>query len=125
MDTQRSPSTSLFDVYLRLRPPHPQASESFVDLDEQQDGCYTHITVRPPTADNRKRAVEKFGFTRVFEEETSQLDIFNGVSLLPQLEGVLAPGGKAGRDGLLATLGVTGSGKVRQKCAIRSFPLPS
>ena len=112
MDAAKGPSTSLFDVFLRFRPPHAQASESFVDLDEPSDGCHTHITVKPPVSDGRKRAIEKFGFTRIFEEKASQQDIFNGVSLLPQLEGILASGGKAGKDALLATLGVTGSGKV-------------
>ncbi|KAL9057185.1 MAG: hypothetical protein Q9162_002513 [Coniocarpon cinnabarinum] len=111
MDVKRGPPISLFDVYLRLRPPHAQSSEPFVDLDTQADGHHTHITVKPPASDSRKRAVERFGFTRVFDEHAAQLDIFNGVSLLPQLEGVLAPNARAGRDGLLATLGVTGSGK--------------
>lgn len=56
--------------------------------------------------------MEKFAFTRVFEEESSQLDIFHGIGVLPLVEGVLGPNGGEGRDGLLATLGVTGSGKV-------------
>lgn len=67
----------------------------------------THITIHPPS-DSRKRAVEKFAFTKVFEEEASQLDIFRGAGVVPLVEGVL----EEGRDGLLATLGVTGSGKV-------------
>ena len=67
----------------------------------------THITIYPPS-DSRKRAIEKFAFTKVFEEEAAQLDIFKGTGIVPLLEGVL--GGS--RDGLLATLGVTGSGKV-------------
>ena len=112
MDAHRPPSTSLFDVYLRLRPPHAQANDPFVDLDDQTEGRHTHITIKPPHSDGRKRAVEKFSFTRVFDEDASQIDILNGISLLPQLEGVLAPNGRASRDGLLATLGVTGSGKV-------------
>jgi hypothetical protein len=70
-----------------------------------------HITLNPPTTDHRKRAVEKFAFMRVFEENASQLDVFDGVGMLPLLEGVLGSGGRT-RDGLLATLGVTGSGKV-------------
>lgn len=67
----------------------------------------THITIHPPS-DSRKRAVEKFAFTKVFEEGATQLDIFKGVGVVPLVEGVLVEG----RDGLLATLGVTGSGKV-------------
>ncbi len=76
----------------------------------------THITLNPPN-DNRRRAVEKFAFTKVFEEDASQLDVFHGTGILPLVEGVLGGGieqGQSGegRDGLLATLGVTGSGKV-------------
>lgn len=116
---------SLFQVYLRLRP----APSSLVQLTSQslypllppperyltvepptheaQDGMPTHITIHPPS-DSRKRAVEKFAFTKVFEEEATQLDIFRGAGVVPLVEGVLVEG----RDGLLATLGVTGSGKV-------------
>ena len=52
--------------------------------------------------------MEKFGFTRVFEEQTSQLEVFEATGAKGLVEGVL----DEGRDGLLATLGVTGSGKV-------------
>lgn len=52
--------------------------------------------------------MEKFAFTKVFEEEAGQLEIFKETGVVPLVEGVL---GEA-RDGLLATLGVTGSGKV-------------
>ena len=55
--------------------------------------------------------MEKFAFTKVFEEDTSQLDIFKGTGVIPLVEGVLGEG----RDGLLATLGVTGSGKVSNR----------
>ncbi|MCJ1402636.1 hypothetical protein MMC11_005856 [Xylographa trunciseda] len=118
-------STSLFQVYLRLRPPpitapsqqtqqsfYPQLNlaERFLTVEppaqDSQDGSRTHITLQPPN-DSRKRAVEKFAFTKVFEEDTSQLDIFKGTGVIPLVEGVLGEG----RDGLLATLGVTGSGK--------------
>ena len=112
MESPRGSSNSLFDVYLRLRPPHAQSKEPFVELDEETDGWHSHITIKPPASDTRKRAIEKFGFTRVFVESTPQAEIFHGISLLPQLEGLLAPDGKPARDGLLATLGVTGSGKV-------------
>lgn len=67
----------------------------------------THITLNPPS-DSRKRAVEKFAFTKVFEEQAEQIDIFKGTGIVPLVEGVL----REGRDGLVATLGVTGSGKV-------------
>ena len=70
----------------------------------------THITLNPPS-DSRKRAVEKFAFTRVFEEQAEQMDIFKGTGVIQLVDGVLGEG----RDGLVATLGVTGSGKVRRE----------
>jgi len=114
------PKSQLFQVYLRLRPP-PQANnlyptltapERFLSVEETRDHneLPTHITLNPPN-DNRRRAVEKFAFTKVFEEDASQLNIFEGTGVLPLVEGVLGACGD-GRDGLLATLGVTGSGKV-------------
>lgn len=53
--------------------------------------------------------MEKFAFTKVFEEQAEQIDIFKGTGIVPLIEGVVVG---EGRDGLLATLGVTGSGKV-------------
>ncbi|KAL8642331.1 MAG: hypothetical protein Q9228_000953 [Teloschistes exilis] len=122
--TSKSSSTSLFQVYLRLRPPPsplvqltPQSlyptlppPERYLTVEpplpDAQDAIPTHITIHPPS-DSRKRAVEKFAFTKVFQEEAAQLDIFKGTGVIPLVEGVLGEG----RDGLLATLGVTGSGK--------------
>lgn len=112
--------TSLFQVYLRLRPPIAQKhdeSERFLTVEppeaSQNDGeivapVARHITLQPPS-DSRKRAVEKFGFTKVFEESASQLDVFHDTGMESLVRGVL----KENRDGLVATLGVTGSGKVR------------
>ena len=74
------------------------------------DALPTHITLYPPS-ESRKRAVEKFAFTKVFEEETTQLDVFRETGIVSLVEGVI----DEGRDGLLATLGVTGSGKVSVK----------
>lgn len=108
--SQKGPS-SLFDVYLRLRP-NPNSSNCFLDVEEPSQGHSTHITIKPPENDFRKRAIEKFGFTRVFSEEATQLDVLNEASLLPMIEGVIGANGRTARDGLLATLGVTGSGKV-------------
>ncbi|KAI4205489.1 MAG: hypothetical protein LQ346_001443 [Caloplaca aetnensis] len=120
----KPPATSLFQVYLRLRPPPsplvqltPQSlypslppPERYLTVEppvqNAQDNISTHITIRPPS-DSRKRAVEKFAFTKVFQEEAAQLDIFKGTGIIPLVEGVLGES----RDGLLATLGVTGSGK--------------
>jgi len=112
MDSAQNTSTSLFDVYLRLRPPFVQGTERFLEVDEPSNDHYTHVTIKPLATDYRKRAVEKFAFTRVFEEDATQRDLFNGITILPLIEGVLGQEGKMGRDGLLATLGVTGSGKV-------------
>ncbi len=118
-------STSLFQVYLRLRPPPSPlvqlTAQSLYPLlppperyltveppsEDSQDGMPTHITLNPPS-DSRKRAVEKFAFTKVFEEQAEQIDIFRGTGVVPLIEGVLGDA----RDGLVATLGVTGSGKV-------------
>ena len=132
-------STQLFQVFLRLRPPHtvlpsaaptslypqlPGAAERFLTVEppspttpsapsEESAGARpTHITIRPPR-DSRKRAVEKFGFTEVFEEPTSQLEVFSSVGVEKLVAGVL----HEGRDALLATLGVTGSGKARTASA--------
>jgi hypothetical protein len=121
MDPPQKSQAALFQVYLRLRPPpspnqlYPTltAPERFLSVEEARgDELSTHITLNPPN-DNRRRAVEKFAFTKVFEENASQLDLFQGTGVLPLVEGVLGPRGDQGRDGLLATLGVTGSGKVR------------
>ncbi|KAH9844938.1 Kinesin-like protein KIF20B [Teratosphaeria destructans] len=103
--------TALFDVYLRLRPSATN-TERFLDVEQCRDSHLpTHITIRPPADDKRKKAVEKFQFTRVFEEHAGQRDIFENTGILPLVEGVLGAPGREGRDGLLATLGVTGSGK--------------
>lgn len=121
----KSSSTSLFQVYLRLRPPpsplvqltqqslYPllPSPERYLTVEPSSadvaNAKPTHITIHPPS-DSRKRAIEKFAFTKVFEEDAGQLEVFKETGAVPLVEGVL---GEA-RDGLLATLGVTGSGKV-------------
>jgi hypothetical protein len=112
IETPSRPSSALFDVYLRLRPSN-SANARFLNVEETEAANPTHITIKPPTNDNRKRAVERFAFTRVFEEDSKQLELFKGVGVVPLIEGVLGGNGH-GRDGLLATLGVTGSGKVKK-----------
>ncbi|OWO99366.1 kinesin family protein [Marssonina coronariae] len=121
MDHQ-SKQANLFEVYLRLRPaPAGQApTERFLTVEEPtEDTAPTHITLNPPN-DNRRRAIEKFAFTEVFEEKSTQLDLFQGTGVLPLVEGVLGPHGGEGRDALLATLGVTGSGKSHTILGSRS-----
>ena len=106
------PSSALFEVFLRLRP-SDVARERFLTVERATlNPVPTHITIKPPTDDKRKRAVERFGFTRVFEEDAGQLDLFRDAGAVSMIEGVLGARGREGRDGLLATLGVTGSGKV-------------
>lgn len=112
MDHQTKSNTSLFDVYLRLKPSFSPGAERFLDVEACADSTPKHITIKPPSNDHRKRAVERFAFTKVFEENASQLDLFTGTGIVPLIQGVLAADGQAARDGLLATLGVTGSGKV-------------
>ncbi|KAK9850875.1 hypothetical protein MYU51_011493 [Penicillium brevicompactum] len=114
----KQPQTSLFQVFLRLRPPMTQKTdesgrfltveppEALLEETEIVAPGSTHITLQPPN-DTRKRAVERFGFTKVFEESASQLDVFHDTGMEPIIRGVL----KENRDGLVATLGVSGSGK--------------
>jgi len=111
MDHHRS-STAHFDVFLRLRPSSAVDKERFLDVEHTETDAPTHITIKPPVNDNRKRAVEKFAFTRVYQEYAGQRELFETTGILPMVEGVLGAPGREGRDGLLATLGVTGSGKV-------------
>lgn len=121
MDSVGRPSHNLFEVYLRLRPPPPgaasteriltvEAPETNEEQEQREKTGASHITLNPPT--DRRRAIEKFAFTRVFEEEATQLDVFHCAEALPLVEGVVAPNGGEGTDAMIATLGVTGSGKV-------------
>ncbi|KAK3076800.1 hypothetical protein LTS18_012025, partial [Coniosporium uncinatum] len=121
MDAAKTTS-SLFEVYLRLRPSLQQGAERFLDVEEREPDVPKHITIKPPASDHRKRAVERFAFTRVFEKSAAQLDVFKGIGAIPLIEGVLGAENKEGRDGLLATLGVTGSGKVRSMSGILYDP---
>jgi hypothetical protein len=108
-----SRSQNLFEVFLRLRPPYPGAAqgERILDVERPDDGLHpSHITLNPPP--DRRKAIERFGFTQVFEEDASQLDVFHCTNTSSLIEGVLAPQGGEGTDAVVATLGVTGSGKV-------------
>ncbi|KAK1981755.1 kinesin motor domain-containing protein [Colletotrichum cereale] len=122
MDSSSSQkSANLFQVYLRLRPPPACAAQSdrFLDVEEcDEDSHPSHITMNPPN--DRKRSTEKFAFTRVFEEDATQLDVFHCTGVASLVEGVLAPHGGQGTDALIATLGVTGSGKSHTILGSRS-----
>ena len=106
-------SQNLFQVYLRLRPTQgTSGGDRFLAVEEPEDddSAPKHITLNPPN--DRRRAIEKFAFTQVFEEDATQLDVFHCTGVANLVEGVLAPHGGDGTDALLATLGVTGSGMV-------------
>ncbi|CBX99817.1 similar to kinesin family protein [Plenodomus lingam JN3] len=109
MEPPPRPSSSLFDVFLRLRPSN--AGQRFLSVEDSTRAHATHITIKPPSHDHRKRAVERFAFTQVFEEDAQQTHLFHGTGIVPMVEAVLGAPGHHGRDGLVATLGVTGSGK--------------
>lgn len=120
-------SSNLFEVYLRLRPPPPTAGASipgrFITVEPPAfDAAPTQISLNPPN--DRRRAIEKFAFTQVFEEDATQLDIFHCINVVSLVEGVLAPHGGEGTDALLATLGVTGSGKVPNNCSQNPVVIP-
>lgn len=113
MESPKKASHNLFEVFLRLRPPPPGAypTDRILDVEEPEEGSHPkHITLNPPS--DRRRAIEKFGFTRVFDEDATQLDVFHCTEIVPLVEGVLAPQGGEGTDAVVATLGVSGSGKV-------------
>ncbi|KAI1655217.1 P-loop containing nucleoside triphosphate hydrolase protein [Daldinia decipiens] len=121
MEPPQKGHANLFQVYLRLRPPPAgnSGAERFLLVEDPvEHDTPTHITLNPPN--DRRRAIEKFAFTQVFEEDATQLDLFQGTRVLPLIEGVLAPHGGDGTDGLLATLGVTGSGKTHTMLGSRS-----
>ncbi|KAM0463405.1 hypothetical protein ACHAO4_000119 [Trichoderma viride] len=106
-------SQHLFEVFLRLRPSHPGGaqSERILDVEQPEHSPHpTHITLNPPP--DRRKAVEKFGFTQIFEEDEDQLDVFHCTDTSSLIEGILAPEGGDGTDAVIATLGVTGSGKT-------------
>ncbi|KOS22423.1 Kinesin-like motor protein 9 [Escovopsis weberi] len=111
----------LFEVFLRLRPPPLDAPqlEPILHLEEPDDNRPpTHITLNPPV--DRRRTTDKFAFTQVFREEASQLDVFDGTEIASLVEGVLAPQGGEGTDAVVASLGVTGSGKTHTILGSRS-----
>ncbi|RYC83254.1 hypothetical protein BFJ63_vAg13855 [Fusarium oxysporum f. sp. narcissi] len=110
---ERKASHNLFEVYLRLRPPPTRHGDldRILDVEPTEDGSHPkHIILNPPT--DRRRAIEKFAFTQVFEEDATQLDVFHCTEIVSFVEGVLAPEGGEGTDAVVATLGVTGSGKT-------------
>lgn len=110
MDRPRTPytkdqTTHLFDVYLRLRP----SESTDAPFLTYKPGRQPQVSCTPTGTDpsrKRSRGIERFSFTKVFDESCRQRDVFTDVAL-PLLAEVVK-----GRDGMLATLGVTGSGKT-------------
>ncbi|RMD43207.1 hypothetical protein DV735_g1897, partial [Chaetothyriales sp. CBS 134920] len=70
-----------------------------------------------PPNESRKRAIERFGFTKVFGEDASQAELFRETGAADNIVRSLL---QTGRDGLIATLGVTGSGKSYTTLGSRS-----
>ncbi len=99
----QAPPAQYFQVFLRLRPSSLQSSISATRFLSTSAG-QSHVYVTPP--ERNRRAIEKFAFTTIFDENSTQLDVFQE-TVLPLVQDVVK-----GRDGMLATLGVTGSGKV-------------
>jgi len=103
--------TALFEVFLRLRPSETLV-DRFLEVEEVENAHPSHVIIRPPANDSRRRFIDKYEFARVFTENTSQLEVFQATGLLSVIEGVIDTKNNHGKDGMLATLGVTGSGKV-------------
>ncbi|RMZ76426.1 hypothetical protein DV737_g4808, partial [Chaetothyriales sp. CBS 132003] len=68
-------------------------------------------------AGGQERAIERFGFTKVFPEDASQQELFKETGAADNIVRSLL---QTGRDGLIATLGVTGSGKSYTTLGSRS-----
>ncbi|RPA87423.1 P-loop containing nucleoside triphosphate hydrolase protein [Ascobolus immersus RN42] len=110
MDRPKTPHTAdatahLFDVFLRLRPSTNSTDAPFLQYKPGQPQVSCTPTGTDPSR-KRSRGIEKFSFTQVFDERCKQRDVFTDVAL-PLLAEVVK-----GHDGMLATLGVTGSGKT-------------
>ncbi|EPS40012.1 hypothetical protein H072_6191 [Dactylellina haptotyla CBS 200.50] len=106
-----------FQVFLRLRPPHSNSilDEPFLTVlppsltasdDDIETGTKTQVTIHPPSH-HRSQKIETFSFTEVIDESCGQGDVFGRI-----VAPILTPVLQDGRDGMLATLGVTGSGKT-------------
>ncbi|KAI5785975.1 P-loop containing nucleoside triphosphate hydrolase protein [Pyronema domesticum] len=125
VSVKRTPETrDYFQIYLRLRPStatNPRDKEfltvcSSTDAENNGGGNgnenggnngnrinVTSILCTPPTG-ARGRA-DKYTFTSVFPSSAQQMEVFT-TAVAPLVQDALH-----GRDGMLATLGVTGSGK--------------
>ena len=111
------PTQQLFECFLRLKPSlisesEPKVQKSWLTVekpnDTEENTISSHVQLNPPADSGRRRATERFGFTKVLLEEASQLSVFEETGAVQLVKNVLS----VSRDGLIATLGVTGSGKV-------------
>lgn len=84
-------------VYLRIRPASPSSRTTLDKIDDQ------HVQTLPPDGS----ASQFYKFTYVFEKDASQSDIFKTVAR-PIVENFIT----TGKDGLIFTYGITGSGKT-------------
>ncbi|CAK1592908.1 unnamed protein product [Parnassius mnemosyne] len=99
--TERDP----VQVYCRLRPMQRETDISCMKI----ISCNTVLLTPPSTAlsyRNENTKTMKYTFKEVFPPETSQQEVFDKVAL-PLVEGLIK-----GKNGLLFTYGVTGSGKT-------------
>ncbi|KAG1465436.1 hypothetical protein G6F56_004886 [Rhizopus delemar] len=106
-------------AYLRIRPKPPHYES---DIEEP----YLHIandleiSMTPPEDSNayrtRNRTPEKYRFSRIFTESTSQQDFFNKTTL-PLIQDVLR-----GENALIFAYGVTNSGKTYSITGTRKQP---
>ncbi|KAF8437386.1 P-loop containing nucleoside triphosphate hydrolase protein [Kalaharituber pfeilii] len=140
------PTSIVFDVFLRLRPPshrclgnprflstiptepfHVYATQpptisllNFVTTGHRKNENLNESNTSQPAVpqvptSRSSRTIEKFSFAEIFPEASTQLEVFER-TVLPLLvdlvKGGNGPDGRTGKDGLLATLGITGSGKT-------------
>ncbi|KAI5813865.1 P-loop containing nucleoside triphosphate hydrolase protein [Pyronema omphalodes] len=105
---KRTPETrDYFQIYLRLRPStatNPRDKEFLTNGGNNFNRINaTSILCTPPTGARGK--ADKYTFTSVFPSSAGQMEVFT-TAVAPLVQDALH-----GRDGMLATLGVTGSGK--------------
>ncbi|TGZ82499.1 P-loop containing nucleoside triphosphate hydrolase protein [Ascodesmis nigricans] len=112
MDPPQPPTNSnYFQVFLRLRPPSIHSVSPTRFLTASPDSSHIFVTPPPPSSSasasgkSYSRPVEKFTFTRIFDEDVGQREVFEE-TVMPLVEDVLT-----GRDAMVAAMGVTGSGK--------------
>ncbi|XP_048887510.1 kinesin-like protein KIF23 isoform X5 [Brienomyrus brachyistius] len=105
---QKKPSSNQKDpvgVYCRVRPPAAEDEECCIEVISG-----TTIQLHPPDGIKANRNGEfkemQYSFKRVFGIKTSQVELFNDVAK-PLVEDLIH-----GKNGLLFTYGVTGSGKT-------------